>query len=179
MARIPYLTAADAPESVAGALAKLPPMHVFGLMAHAESAFRPWLRFSGALLRDLRLAPRLRELAILRVGQLAARYEWEQHVSIALSTGVTREQIDALDRGDLDVFDETDRAVLEFTESVVEGTTDDERYAAVAARLPERELVELALVAGHYLMLARLMSTFRIDSDPPVEPDALLPRDPG
>jgi hypothetical protein len=75
MARVPYLTPSDAPPSVAGPLAKLAPLHVFGLVAHAETAFRPWLRFGGALLNDLALDPKLRELAILRVGQLAARYE--------------------------------------------------------------------------------------------------------
>jgi hypothetical protein len=41
-----------------------------------------------------------RELAIPRVGQLAAEYEWVQHVPVTLSVGVSREQIEALDRGD-------------------------------------------------------------------------------
>jgi hypothetical protein len=53
-------------------------------MAHAQTAFRPWLRFAGALLADLGLDPALRELAILRVGQLAAQYEWVQHVPVVV-----------------------------------------------------------------------------------------------
>ncbi|HWN33738.1 MAG TPA: carboxymuconolactone decarboxylase family protein [Pseudonocardia sp.] len=174
MARVPYLTASDAPPSVVGPLTKLPPLHVFGLMAQAETAFRPWLRFGGALLNDLALDPRLRELAILRVGQLAARYEWEQHVPIALEAGVPQEQIDALDRNELDGFGELSRVALEFVTGVVRGEVDDATYAAVAGLLPDREVVELALVAAHYLMLARMMVTFQIDSDPPVDPERLL-----
>jgi alkylhydroperoxidase family enzyme len=174
MARVPYLTPSDAPSSVAGPLAKLAPLHVFGLVAHAETAFRPWLRFGGALLNDLALDPKLRELAILRVGQLAARYEWDQHVPIALDVGVSQVLIDGLDRGELDGFDELSRAALDFVTGIVDGEVDDARYAAVAAHLPDREVVELALVAAHYLMLARMMVTFQIDPDPPAGPGALL-----
>jgi alkylhydroperoxidase family enzyme len=176
MARVSYLTASDAPTSVAETLSKFPPMHVLGLMAHAQTAFRPWLEFIGSLLNDLELDPKLRELTIMRVGQLCARYEWEQHVAIALSVGITQEQIDALDREEFDGFDELSRAVLDFTTGVVEGNVGDDLYASVASYLPEREVVELTLVAGHYLMLARMMTTFRIESDPPVDHEAVFPR---
>jgi hypothetical protein len=52
MARVPYLDPATAPDAVAG-LATLPLRHVFSLLAHAETAFVPWLRFGGALRIDL------------------------------------------------------------------------------------------------------------------------------
>jgi alkylhydroperoxidase family enzyme len=174
MARVPYLTPSTAPASVADRLAKLPPLHVFGLMAHAETAFRPWLRFGGALLNDLALDPALRELAILRVGQLSARYEWDQHVPIALAVGVTQEQIDALDRGELERLDPLPRAVLDFVTAVISDEMDEARYQAVASHLGEREIVELTLVTGHYLMLARIMTTLRIDPDPAAGPEKLL-----
>jgi alkylhydroperoxidase family enzyme len=174
MARVPYLTPSNAPESVAGTLGKLAPLHVFGLMAHAETAFRPWLRFGGALLNDLALDPALRELAILRVGQLTAHYEWDQHVPIALAVGVTQEQIDALDNDELDRLDPLPRAVLDFVTGLVHDEVDDALYESVAGQLSQREVVELSLVAAHYLMLARMMTTLRIDPDPAAGPGALL-----
>jgi len=176
MARVRYLTAEDAPEGVAATLARLPALHVYGLMAHAQTAFRPWLRFAGALLADLALDPAVRELAILRVGQLAAEYEWVQHVPVALSVGVTREQIEALDRDDLAGLDPLPRAALEYVTALVRGEVDDERYAALAEHLDERGVVELSLVSAHYLMLARIMSALRIDPDPPLGPAKLLGR---
>lgn len=174
MARVPYLTASTAPEIVAEPLSKLPSLHVFGLMAHAETAFRPWLRFSGALLNHLALDPVLRELAILRVGQLTARYEWDQHRPVALAVGATQNQIDALERGDLDALEALPRAVVDFVTGVVRDEVDDATYAAVGAYLGHREVVELTLVAAHYLMVARMMTTLRIDPDPAAGPEALL-----
>ena len=166
MARVPYVDPADAAPEVASALRKLPPLHVFGLVAHAESAFRPWLRLGGVLLNDLAIDPLLRELVILQVGRLAARYEWEQHIGIATAAGVTAAQLGALDRGDLTPFDERQRAVLEFVDDLVrDGEVSDDRYAALAEQLGAREVVEVALLAGHYLGLARVMSTLRIDPD--------------
>jgi alkylhydroperoxidase family enzyme len=174
MARLPYLTADDASEAVAGTLSKLPPLHVFSLIAHAETAFRPWLRFSGALLNSLELDPALRELAILQVGRHAARYEWVQHVPIALSAGVSDDEVSALGEGVLNGFTPERRAVLEYVAAFIGGKVDDVLHASVAEHLSDRQIMELCLVAGHYLMLARTMSAMQIDPDPPAGPDALI-----
>jgi alkylhydroperoxidase family enzyme len=174
MARLPYLTADNAPDAVAGTLGKVPPLHVFSLVAHAESVFRPWLHFSGALLNTLELDPALRELAILQVGRHAARYEWVQHVPIAMSTGITEDEISALDDGVLDDFSPVRRAVLEYVAAFIDGQVDDDLHAGIAEHLSDRQMMELCLVAGHYLMLARTMSAMEIDPDPPAGPDAIL-----
>src|SRR4051812_27422064 len=49
-ARPPYVDLASAPDDVRSALERIPPLNVFRMVAHAETAFRPWLRFGGALL---------------------------------------------------------------------------------------------------------------------------------
>ncbi|WP_219418334.1 carboxymuconolactone decarboxylase family protein [Pseudonocardia nigra] len=179
MARVPYVEPENAPPATASALGKMPRLHVFGLLAHAETAFVPWLRFGGAVLSDLALDPLLRELAILQVGRLAGRYEWDQHVPIALDCGATEEQIAAVDRGEIDAacFTPAQQAVLAFVADLVrDGEVPDDRYAALAAELDDRRVVELALTAGHYLGLARVMTTLRIDPDPPAAPGSLRVR---
>ncbi|WP_232660554.1 carboxymuconolactone decarboxylase family protein [Pseudonocardia sp. TRM90224] len=176
MARVPYVDPESAPPDVASALRRLPPLHVFGLMANAESAFVPWLRFGGVVLNDLALDPLLRELAILQVGRLAAAYEWEQHVGIARSCGATDEQIAALEAGRIDApcFSAVQTAALAFVADMVrDGEVPDDRYAALAAELDTRLIVELALTAGQYIGLARIMTALRIDSDPPAEPGSV------
>ncbi|WP_181780784.1 carboxymuconolactone decarboxylase family protein [Pseudonocardia pini] len=174
MARITYLTAETAPPAVASTVAKMPPLHVFQMLAHAETAYRPWLRFGGAILADLAIDPLLRELVILQVGRLAARYEWDQHVPIAKAAGATDAQLAALDRGDLAPFDAAQRATLVFTESFVrDGEVSDDDYAALGAEFGEREIVEIALTAAHYLGLARIMTALRIDPDEAVGPEGL------
>jgi alkylhydroperoxidase family enzyme len=59
--------------------------------------------------------------------------------------------------------------VLVFAAAIVsDGDVDDATFREVREHLSDREVVELALTAGLYLMLARIMTALRIDPDPPV-----------
>jgi alkylhydroperoxidase family enzyme len=176
MARVTYADSENVPPQTAATLGKVPPLHVFGLVARADTAFRPWLKYGGALLADLSIDPLLRELVILQVGRLNARYEWDQHVPITLAAGGTQEQIDALDRGETGsgLFTAAQRAMFAFVADFVrDGEVSDETYAALAAELDEKQIVEVGLVAGHYLGLARLMTALRIDPDEAVGVEGL------
>jgi alkylhydroperoxidase family enzyme len=137
MARLPYVDPEAAPEAVREALARLPvKLNIFRMMAHAETSFRPMLSLGMSILAQQKLSPKLRELIILRVGSLShARYEWVQHVPIALAAGASEAQIAALERGDVEgPFDELERAVLRFaTEVVQEVRAGDDTFAALAA----------------------------------------------
>src|SRR2546426_8027069 len=99
MARLPAYDPEQAPEPVREILAGSP-LSLFGMVAHAESAFNPWLKYSNALLTRLELDPLLRELAILQVAHLVdSPYEWVQHVVIARSVGASDAQIEATEQG--------------------------------------------------------------------------------
>jgi 4-carboxymuconolactone decarboxylase len=172
MARLPYVDPADAPERVREALEAVPTLNIFRMTAHAETAFRPWLRWGGVLLGDLELDPVLRELAILRVARQTphAEYEWVQHVPIALAVGATQQQVDAIERDDLDAdaLDELQRLVLRFTDEVIhDARAADATFAAIGERLSPREIVELLMVIGQYMMLARVMATVDMELDEP------------
>ena len=52
-------------------LQRMPPLNVFLTMAHAETAFRPWMRWGGVLLNDLALDPVLR-LTVIFFGDYAS-----------------------------------------------------------------------------------------------------------
>ncbi len=171
MARIPYPDPSQSPESVREALAGLPQLNIFRMLAHAETAFRPFLRFGGAVLTELELDPKLREFAILQVAaQAGARYEWVQHVAIARHLGITDEQIAAVERGELTAasLNDSARAVLQFAAEVLDGPrVSDATFAAVRKQLGPREIVELLLTVGEYLMLARVMTTLELELDDP------------
>jgi len=177
MARVRYLTAETAPPTVASTVAKMPALHVFQMLAHAETAYRPYLRFGGALLADLQLDPLVRELAILRTAQvIGAEYEWVQHVPIAKAVGMTDAQLMALELEDdtSDAFDARQSAALRFTAAVVrEPRPGDELFAELRAQLPDREIVELLLVVGSYTMLGRLMTALDLDLDGPLGTDVV------
>jgi 4-carboxymuconolactone decarboxylase len=174
VARLPYPDPEALPERVSRALDGVPPLNVFRMTAHAETAFRPWLAFGGALLSSLQLDPVVRELVILRVARLSdAEYEWTQHEPIALAVGASREQVTAVDRGALDdrALGEGERAALRFaTEVVRDVRASDEALAALwAASFSPREVVELLLVVGQYMMVARVAETAGIELDDPAD----------
>jgi alkylhydroperoxidase family enzyme len=184
VARLPYVDPEDAPARVREALDAVPPINIFRMVANAETAFRPWLAFGGALLSSLELDARLRELVILHVGRLSgADYEWVQHVPIALAVGATEDEVAAIERGELDAecLGEAERAVLRFTTEVVRDVrASDEAFAAAGEHLSPREIVELLLVIGQYMLVARVAETAAIEIDeggPAVARAATRPRD--
>lgn len=172
MARIAYPDLETASAPVREVFDVLPVhLNIFRMLAHAETLLRPFLRFGGAILGALELDPRLRELAILEVARVTpARYEWVQHVPIAQAVGVSEEQIAALQAGDTEAasLDPDARLVLAFTGQVVrDARPDEETLARAIERFSERELVELLLTIGSYMMLARVMVTLDLELDEP------------
>jgi len=173
MARLPYVDPATAPERVRETLAGVAaPLKIFNMMAHAESNLRSLLRLGGTILSKQQLSSRLRELAILRVAKLsAARYEWVQHVPIGQAAGITDAQIATLDAGNTDAacFDARERLVLRFTDEVARDVrASDDTFAQMKEEFSAREIVELILAVGYYMMIARLLETTGVD----LEPDA-------
>jgi alkylhydroperoxidase family enzyme len=200
MARIQPRDPEQTPDKVREALDNLPPLNIFRTLAHAETAFRPFLRFGGAVLGRLSLDPVVRELAILAVAKEAeAEYEWVQHVAIGKAVGVTDTQLAALAESDAcapegaderirragerdgsggdDAFPFTgaQQAAIELAACAVRGPRiSDDLYDCIRAQFSEREIVELLLTIGDYLMLARVMTILELDIDEAVG-DAVLP----
>ena len=180
MARLPYVDPASAPEPVRDALERVPPLNIFRMMANADSAFRPWLRWGAALLGRLKLDPLLRELAILRVARLTphAEYEWVQHVPIAQAVGASEQQVAALERDEPEAncFSPAQRTVMQFTtEDVRDAQASEKALAALKQTMSPREIVELLMVIGNYMMIARVMATTGMELDDPVGIEALSP----
>src|ERR1700682_6634765 len=174
MARLPSVDPDSAPDSVRELLASTP-LSLLGMVAHAESAFDPWLKYSNTLLRRLELDPLLRELAILQVAHLVdSRYEWVQHDVIARAVGATGEQVAAIEgdlQADLRLTDEQ-ALVLRFArEEILDGAASEEAVAELSARLVARRVIELLLVIGPYLAIARLIASTGLEPDPPIMAD--------
>jgi 4-carboxymuconolactone decarboxylase len=171
IARLPYPEPDALSEPARRALEAMPDLNVFRMLAHAEGALVPFLRFTGALWGESELSVARRELAILQVAaRTGAEYEWTQHVAIARAEGVPEEQIDAVRAGtaDADCFDPAERAVLRLAEAVViTPRADDGAFEEVRRRLSDREIVEVHLIAGLYLALARLMTNLELELDEP------------
>jgi alkylhydroperoxidase family enzyme len=173
MPRIPFPDLDKASPEVREMLSRLPaPVGIFNMMAHAETVLKPLMKLGGTILGKLELDPLLRELVILHAVNLeGGEYEWVQHVPVVLALGGTQAQIDALRLGDDQAacFSEAEKAALRFArEVVVDVGASQAALAAAKKHLSEREIVELIIVAGFYIMLARLTETLDIPNDPPM-----------
>ena len=154
-------------------------LNLFRMLAHVGTTGKRVLSLGNALLSQLELQPKLRELAILQVAHEAgADYEWVQHVPLARSAGVTQEQIEAIEQGSMpdSLFTGQERQVLIFSKEVYRGSTiSDEDFAAMTQAFTSREIVELLLTTGYYTMLARFMTVLEIDIDEPAGERLLAP----
>lgn len=146
-------------------------LNIFKMMANADTCIVQLTRLGGAILGRQKLDAKLRELVILQVAAIeGGEYEWIQHVPIAISVGATQGQVDAIKRQALDSpnFTALERLALRFTEQVVNRVRADESIVReLMQSLSPREIVELILAIGFYMMVARLTETTRTDLDPP------------
>ncbi|MEJ7722476.1 MAG: carboxymuconolactone decarboxylase family protein [Ilumatobacteraceae bacterium] len=97
MARVPYPDPDRLLPETQAALAQLPALNIFAMLAGGEGVLRTFTRLGNHLLFKSSLDPMLRELAILRVGALSdASYEVHQHEAIARRLGMSDELIAAV-----------------------------------------------------------------------------------
>ena len=71
-----------------------------------------------------------------------------------------------------------ERAVLRFTDEVVRDVkASDAAYEAVAAHLPPRELSELVLTIGFYMLVCRFLENFEVELEAPgqIDPTENMP----
>jgi alkylhydroperoxidase family enzyme len=124
------------------------------------------------LLTQLELDPLLRELAILQVAHLVrSPYEWVQHVVITREVGGSDAQIEAIehDRDTDESLSEEQQQMLRFArEVIVDGAAGEAAAKDMAARIGARGVVELLLVIGHYMAIARLIATTGLEPEEPV-----------
>lgn len=165
MARIPYVEIANLPPEMQAMVANRP-LNIFKMLPHAKTAAPGFLALGNALLTQGELDAGLRELVIVRVGLLShATYEVHQHKQLARRVGVAEAKITALDEGpEAAAFDAKEAAVLRFTDTVVrEVKAPEALFAAVATHLTHRELCELLLTIGFYMMVSRFLENLEVD----------------
>jgi alkylhydroperoxidase family enzyme len=170
MARIPYPDLDALPDDVKSFVGRIRPMlNIYRMLPHAETSLYGFMKLGNALLFKAELDPILRELVILRVGYLSdATYEIHQHLVVARHVGVPADKIAAAKQGpDAKVFSPLERAILRFTDEVVRDVkASDAAYEAVAKYLSHREISELLLTIGFYMMVSRFLENLEVEIEP-------------
>lgn len=141
-------------------------LHPFQVLAHSPVLLERWWRMMWALMTELALDAKLRELALLRLFQLTGcEYCFAEHDRIARLLGVPPEQIaNVASAREHAAFNELERLVLAYTESItVANRVDDEVIGALRRHLSERELVELTFCIANWNGLARFIVPLAIE----------------
>lgn len=170
MSRIPYFDIELAPDVIKEQLKTRKPLNIYRMLAHATTVAPGFLMMGRGLLRESELDPQLRELAILRVGILGgASYEIHQHKRVAASVGISDAKIEAIREGAAaPIFSDLERLVLAFTDEVVCNVkAGDALFDDLLKRLNHRQMAELVLTIGFYMMVCRFLENFEVDIEPP------------
>ncbi len=168
MALLPFVDESKASEKTREILGNTPrKLNVARMIANASDAvFQNFSRLGNSLMTRGKLNGKLREIAILRNARVCnSLYEYTQHVPIAKSTGVTDEQLTAIDNWEgAKCFNEVERLVLRFTDEIARGVKGDkETLTALQRHLGAGEIVELIMAIGFWGMVARILETTEIE----------------
>jgi len=144
----------------------MPILNLFKVMGNCPYIGRNFIRLGSSILREEELSPKLRELAILRVGYLAqAEYEFTKHVVIGQEAGVTKEQIGVIPEWATSTrFNDEERAILRYTDEVAQNIrVEDNTFAELRNFLNEPAIVKLTTTIGYYGMACRIMVALQIE----------------
>lgn len=174
MARISYVEEKDHPELAAeigkikGGRGNL--INVYKLLLHSPTVCMTWFEHIGAIRWKTKLSPRLREIAIVRIASVVKyAYALQQHVpTIAVPDGVSLEECEALkDWKASKFFNQAERAALAYIDAMIAAPeVPDPVFEALRKHYSEREIVEITILAGTYIMHNRVTTALRIDLEP-------------
>lgn len=131
--------------------------------------FWPWLFFASRLMPFGRLKARERELMILRTGwNTRCRYEWGQHVEMALRVGATDEDIVRTTRPSADWPEGIERHLMQACDDLhANHRISDTTWSALSAHYDAKRLIEIVILIGHYQMISGFLNSagLRLERD--------------
>jgi len=137
----------------------------------SEPLTRGWNAYVGAVRRELKVSPRLKELAICMVARITgAGYEFKHHWPEYVKAGgdeALRTRLDDPDRALADpAFSADERLAMRYAAAI----TRDVKVAAplfeeIRARFDESEIVELTAAIATYNMVARILVALEVNPE--------------
>lgn len=138
---------------------------LYRVLLNSPKVAEAWLQYFTVIRQQCELSAAHRELAILLIARLnGASYEFEQHVPFALRAGLSQQQLDAIDGWrDSSLFDETQMAVLAYTEAMTRQVkVPDEVFAKIRRQFDAKPLLELTCTVAGYNMVSRVLEAMEI-----------------
>lgn len=142
--------------------------NVFRTIGHLPGVLELFRSLGGTLWAGAGLSTRQRELLVLSVArEVDSAYIWHQHVRIALSDGLSEDEVLAIADADLSGFPDEEAVLGRYAAAFARGDVDDELHADAAEKFDDETLVGIGLSASYYLVIARLMDGFDVELEEP------------
>ncbi|HUZ12363.1 MAG TPA: carboxymuconolactone decarboxylase family protein [Caulobacteraceae bacterium] len=156
-------------EALAPLAGRNPLPNIFRTLAHAPKALTRFLEWGGYVLsRRNALAPRQREIVILRVGYLCkSGYEFAQHTRIGLAEGLSAEEIAQIKAGAGAGWSAADAALIRAADELVaDHFVSEPTWAALCAHFDEKQRMDVVFTAGQYTQVSMFLNSFGVQLEP-------------
>ncbi len=142
-------------------------VNIFKVLMNHPKLARSWLPFANHILAKQTLAPREREMIILRIGWLnQAVYEWEQHVLIGKREGLTDQEIERITKGPQADWDRHAAALLQAADDLFENSVvSDETWKVLSERYSTEQMMDVVFTIGQYNMVSWALNSFGVPLD--------------
>jgi methylated-DNA-[protein]-cysteine S-methyltransferase len=154
------------------------PLNSFGVLGNHPDMLKRWLVFATHVLSKNTLTARDRELLILRTGwNCRSRYEWGQHVEIALRCDISAEEIKAVKKGaSASTWSPIDKLLLTAADELHnEYALSDATWRDLGKHCSNEQVLDLIATVGNYHLVAMFLNSTKvpIDAGIPDDPDLL------
>jgi alkylhydroperoxidase family enzyme len=148
-----------------------PTVNVYTTLARDPEAAAALVNF-GRTLRAGALSPRHREILILRTGwNCNSAYEFGQHRIVALSVGMTLDEIRRIQAGpDAPGWDPFEALLLRAADELHhDNAITDATWAGLTEGYNEQQLMEAVLFVGYYHLISFALNAFGVPLEPGTE----------
>jgi alkylhydroperoxidase family enzyme len=173
MARVPYPTADDLPQSERHIYERMARErgtgHIWRAIANAPKICDAMVSLAGALRNDITIDRRYRELGVLMVGLVTkSDYEFDHHWNSALAAGVPRAQLESLAQFETSPhFTDQEKAVLRYAkEASATGVVADATWKALRDFFDNKQAMEIVLTVAWYNCVVRILLPLEIEHEP-------------
>lgn len=145
------------------------PSNMHRAVGNASKLFKEYAEVAWTIRRESETPRQDIEIMIMRAAQLAGGdYEFKAHTGMAISCGLTQDQVDAFDSWkDSDLFNDRQRSILAYADGLADpDSVDQATFDTLAQHFNPREIVELTITGNFYTAAARLTRALDIQMDP-------------
>jgi alkylhydroperoxidase family enzyme len=146
--------------------------NIFKTLARYPKLLKRWLPFANHILFKSTLAPREREILILRIGWLCqAEYEWAQHVVIGRRAGLSDADIQRIADGpDAAGWDPFEAALMRAADELHrDACVSPATWNALAVRYGTEQLMDAVFTVGQYNLVSMALNSLGVQLDPGLE----------